>query len=82
MKKVYSDLERLKKMKDEEIDYSDIPETDEEFWQGAQVVLPARKKSLSLRLDEDVVAWFKSQGKDYHNRINAVLKAYKESHRH
>jgi uncharacterized protein (DUF4415 family) len=73
-------MKRLKEMKDEEIDYSDIPETDEEFWKDAQVIFPARKKVLSIRLDEDVVEWFKAQGKGYQTRINAVLKAYKEAH--
>jgi uncharacterized protein (DUF4415 family) len=78
--KRYSDMKRLRDMKDEDIDYSDIPETDEEFWKGAEVVFPARKKLLSIRLDEDVVEWFKAQGKGYQTRINAVLRAYKEAH--
>jgi uncharacterized protein (DUF4415 family) len=78
--KIFSDMKRLRNMKDEDIDYSDIPATDEEFWQGAKVVFPARKKLLSIRLDEDVVDWFKAQGKGYQTRINAVLRAYKEAH--
>jgi uncharacterized protein (DUF4415 family) len=81
MKKVYSDLKKLREMKDEDIDYSDIQETDEEFWRKAKVIFPSKKKILSIRLDEDVVEWFKAQGgRGYQTRINAVLKAYKEAH--
>ncbi len=43
------------------------------------MVLPAKKNLVSIRLDEDVLAWFKAQGKGYQSRINAVLRAYKEA---
>jgi uncharacterized protein (DUF4415 family) len=42
------------------------------------LVLPAKKKLISIRLDEDVVAWFKQQGRPYQTLINSVLKAYVE----
>ena len=45
--------------------------------QGLQVA--ARKAAVSLRVDADVLDWFKSQGAGYQTRINAVLKAYKEA---
>ena len=73
-------MKRLREIKDEDMDYSDLPETDEEFWKNAQVTFPSRKKILSIRLDEDVVEWFKAQGKGYQTKINAVLRAYKEAH--
>jgi len=71
---------RLQKMTDREIDYSDIPATDAKFWEKAQVVMPSSKTHLSLRLDEDVVEWFKRQGAGYQTRINAVLRSYVQAH--
>ncbi len=79
-KKYHSDLQRLRKMKDEEIDYSDIPELDEAFFEKAVIVLPQPKASVSIRLDQEVLDWFKSQGKGYQTRINALLRAYMEAH--
>lgn len=67
-------------MGDEDIDYSDIPELDEEFFRKARVVVPPRKKQLTLRLDTDVLDWLKSQGRGYQTRINAILRAYYEAH--
>ena len=64
--------ERLRQMSDRDIDYSDIPGTDEKFWANAGVVVP----TLSVRLDEDVVDWFKRQGPGYQTRMNAVLRSY------
>ncbi len=78
-KKYYSDSQRLRKMKDEEIDYSDIPELDEAFFEKAVIVLPKPKASVCIRLDQEVLDWFKSQGKGYQTRINAVLRAYVRS---
>lgn len=73
-----TDWNRLDKLTDEEIDTSDIPELDEEWFKNAKVVLPQKKKAISLRLDGDVVEWFKSnsKGRGYQTFINAVLKAY------
>ena len=79
-KKYYSDLKRLRKIKDEEIDYSDIPELDQAFFEKAVIVLPQPKASVSIRLDREVLDWFKSQGKGYQTRINALLRAYMEAH--
>jgi uncharacterized protein (DUF4415 family) len=63
------------------IDYSDIPETNQDFWMNAKVILPQKKRSLTLRLDPDIVDWFKEDGKGYQTKINAVLRAYVEAHR-
>jgi uncharacterized protein (DUF4415 family) len=79
-KKYYSDLKRLRKMKDEEIDYSDLPELDQAFFEKAVIVLPKPKASVSIRLDQEVLDWFKAQGKGYQTRINALLRAYMEAH--
>jgi len=69
-------IEKLETMPDSEIDYSDIPATDKEFWKIAKVKLPQPKKAISLRIDPEVLDWFKAQGKGYQSRMNAVLKAY------
>src|SRR5262245_27819062 len=50
-------------------------------WSGAMVALPARKRAISIRLDEDVLEFFKSAGSGYQRRINAVLRAYMEQTR-
>jgi len=71
----------LKARKDEEIDYSDIPALDEQFFKEARVVVPPGKKQITVRLDADVLAWMKAQGKGYQSRINAILRAYYEAHR-
>ena len=68
-------------MGDESIDYTDIPELDEDFFRKARVVVPPGKKQLTIRLDADVVSWLKDQGKGYQTRINAILRAYYEAHR-
>jgi uncharacterized protein (DUF4415 family) len=69
-------LDELMSIKDEDIDYSDIPELDEAFWKNAELVMPDTKVPVSLRLDQKVVDWFKKQGKGYQSKINAVLSAY------
>lgn len=68
------DIERLKNMKDEDIDYSDIPEITD--WSNAvrgKFYRPI-KKSVTIRLDADVLAWLKSQGAGYQTRLNAMLR--------
>lgn len=79
-KKYFSDLKRLRKMKDEEIDFTDIPELDEAFFEKAVIVLPQPKAAVCIRLDQEVLAWFKAQGRGYQTRINALLRAYMEAH--
>ncbi len=67
------DLEALDKMSDEDIDYSDAPEID---WSNAvrgKFYRPI-KKSVTVRLDADVLAWLKSQGAGYQTRLNAMLR--------
>ncbi len=57
------------------------PELDADFWDTAEIIFPAieGKQPVKLRIDRDVLAFFKSQGKGYQTRINAVLKSYVES---
>lgn len=74
-------IKELEEMPDEEISFKDIPETDLAFWKEAKLVLPAEKKAISLRIDKDILEWFKSLGKGYQTRMNAVLRAYMEAHK-
>ena len=65
-------LKEIEAIPDSEIDTSEIPELDEEFWQNAKIVMPKNY----LRVDLDILEWFKMQGKDYQALINAVLRDY------
>lgn len=71
-----ADLKALAAMRDEDIDTSDIPEVLD--WSGAVVGRFYRpvKQPVTLRLDADVVAWFKSQSEKYQTTMNQVLRAY------
>jgi uncharacterized protein (DUF4415 family) len=51
-------------------------EIGEEFWQNAHVVMPPGRASVHLRVDSDVLEWFKAQGKGHLTRMNAVLRSY------
>lgn len=76
-----TNLKALDSLKDKDIDYSDIPELDEEFFKHAVLIEPKKKQSLTVRFDIEVIDYFKSTvGKGYQTRMNAVLKAYVKSH--
>lgn len=80
-----TDWERVNALTDEEIDAaiaSDpdaAPELDEEWFRNAVVGIPA-KIAMSIRVDDDVMAWFRTQGKGWQTRMNAVLRAYAKAH--
>ncbi|HEU0221914.1 MAG TPA: BrnA antitoxin family protein, partial [Paracoccaceae bacterium] len=79
-----TDQERLKALTDEEIEaaIAGDPEADPELdWTRAELVEPVLKKPVSIRLDPDVLEFFRAQGKGYQTRINAVLRAYMEAKR-
>lgn len=70
-------LEELAAVSDSDIDYSDIPELDKEFWDNAVLTPPRSKSNVSLRVPEDVIAFFKAENpKGYTARMAAVLTAY------
>ena len=77
-------LQRLDAMTDEDIDYSEIPPLTPKIFAKAIVrkgLKPVmRKAQITLRVDAEVLEWFKRQGKGYQTQINAILKAYKEAH--
>jgi uncharacterized protein (DUF4415 family) len=66
-------------MKDADIDYSDIPPLDKSFFTKATAAWPPVKKQLTIRLDADVLAWLKGNGKGYQTRINRILRVVMES---
>jgi uncharacterized protein (DUF4415 family) len=82
--KSLTDWDRLRSMTEEEIernaaeDPDNPPWTDEE-WARARVVWPQGKAPVTLRLDRDIIAWFKHRGRGYQTRINAVLRAFVEA---
>lgn len=82
-----TDWQRLRSMTEAEITAraeadADAQPTSPEFWKSARLVMPPQgKKQITLRLDADVVAWFKSRGERYQTRMNAVLRAYMEAQR-
>jgi uncharacterized protein (DUF4415 family) len=61
---------------DSEIDYSDVPQLAEDFWKTAVTgrFYKPTKTSTTVRIDSDVLAWLKGQGKGYQSRINAILR--------
>jgi uncharacterized protein (DUF4415 family) len=73
-------LKQIESIPEKEIDYSDIPETDEAFWAKAELRLPQTKKGVYLRLDPDLIDWLKRQGPGYQTRINTILRSYMETH--
>ena len=84
-KKSHTDWKRLKAMTDQEIDFSEIPELTPEMFarsivrRGMKPVI--RKAQLTLRLDQDVLDWFRLQGRGYQTQINSLLRAYMEAHK-
>lgn len=78
-KSIKSDLRRIDRMQDSGIDYSDIPRLDKSFLKKATMAWPPAKKQLTIRLDEDVLAWLKGHGKGYQTRINRILRVVMES---
>lgn len=75
-----TDWKRLKAMKDEDIDTSDIPALDSGFWDvlSAKLVTPNRER-VSLRLKPEALSWFKQHGKGHITLMQAVLEAFAES---
>lgn len=79
-----TDWKRIRAMKDEDIAFTtDAPRTSPDDW--AQAVahrglpLPQRKEQIALRVDADVLAWYRAQGAGWQTRMNAVLKAFRDA---
>ena len=70
-------LKRLREMKDEDIDYSDIPSQRGAVWtRPGALISVGNKKQITVRLDADVLEFFKKTGTRYQSRINAALREY------
>jgi uncharacterized protein (DUF4415 family) len=83
-RKIKSDLEKLRNLTDDQIDASiaNDPDWSEEWnWSDAVLIIPAKKKAISIRVDEDVLDFFKQQGAGYQRRMNAVLRSYMQQKR-
>ena len=74
-----TDWERLRAMRDEDVDTSEIPELDKDFFKKA-VIWPGTKKQITLRLDPDVIEFFRKRGRGYQAMMNTVLRKYVEAH--
>jgi len=85
-RKIKSNLDKLRKLTDEEIDASIANDPDwQEFkdidWSKAVLIIPPKKKAISIRVDEDVLDYFKKEGTGYQRRMNAVLRSYMQQKR-
>ena len=81
-KKSQTDWKFLASSDDNQIDVSDIPNLDTSFWERATIRMPERKDRVTIRLDHDIVTWFKNMGAGYQTRMNDVLRSYINSHSH
>ena len=86
-KNTKTDWEKVNNMTEADINAAaasdpDAQPTDAAFWKNAEIVMPQPKLAISIRVDGDVLAWFKSHGRGYQTRINAVLRSYMEAHRY
>jgi uncharacterized protein (DUF4415 family) len=75
-----TDWARIDRMTDEEIDTSDSPPLDDDFFARAQWRMPEKKTAVTLSVDSEVLKWFEAQGADFQQRVNAALKIYAEAH--
>jgi uncharacterized protein (DUF4415 family) len=76
-KRSRTDWKRVDLMRDEDIDLSDSPELGAEFFANA-IIWPGPKKQITLRIDPDVLTFFRKHGRGYQSTINAVLRKYME----
>jgi uncharacterized protein (DUF4415 family) len=68
--------EELLTLSDADIDYSDIPPLDDDFWKNAVVVMPEKTEQITLRVKASVLEAYKATGKGYQTRMNSVLESY------
>ncbi|TAJ95179.1 MAG: 3-oxoacyl-ACP synthase [Gammaproteobacteria bacterium] len=79
-KRSKTDWRKVNAKADAEIDTSDIPPLGPDFFKSAVLRMPMAKSSITVRLDSDVLQWFRQQGSGYQTRINAVLRTYMDAH--
>jgi uncharacterized protein (DUF4415 family) len=80
-----TDFDYLDRVSDEEIAAGVAEDPDaaplDLDWSKAELVIPSGKKPISIRVDEDILDFFKKQGPGYQRRINAVLRSYMQARR-
>ncbi|MBM2815777.1 MAG: hypothetical protein HW421_2539 [Ignavibacteria bacterium] len=76
IKPTKTDWQRLSRKNDKEIDYSDIPKTDEKFWENAEIMIPRKKVDYTLKIDEDLALWLKEKGNSSNQAVNNIIRAY------
>jgi len=79
-----SDWKRVDAMTDEDIERAVASDPDtwipgEADWANAKVVWPSGKEPVTIRIDKDILEWFRKRGRGYQSRINAVLRAFVEA---
>jgi uncharacterized protein (DUF4415 family) len=84
-KKSATDWKRVDALNDKDLDKTDIPEISPEMFARGMVrrgLKPAsRKQQLTIRVDGDVLDWYKRQGQGYQTKINSLLRAYMDAHK-
>ena len=84
-KRSATDWKRVDKLKDKDIDKTDLPEVSPEMFARGLVrrglKSAARKQLLTIRVDGDVLDWYKRQGQGYQTKINSLLRAYMDAHK-
>ena len=75
-----TDWARIDRMTDEDIDTSDSPPLEDDFFARAEWRMPEKKRAVTLSVDSEVLKWFEGQGADFQQRVNAALKIYAEAH--
>ena len=73
--------DQIDAVEDKDIDFSDIPELDEEFWSRAELVEPDPTEQVTIRVKRSVLDYFKAPGKGYQTRMNRVLESYVRARR-
>ncbi len=74
-----TDWEAFCNLRDEDIDLSDIPELDKNFWTHVKIVRPDTTQQVTLRIKQSVLEYFKAGGKGYQTRMNQVLESFVKS---
>jgi uncharacterized protein (DUF4415 family) len=80
-KRSRTNWEKIDALKDSGIDFSDIPKLGKAFFKCATLSLPEPKTAVTIRLDRQVLNWFKAKRPGYQTRIIALLRAYMEAHK-
>ena len=71
-----TDWQKLSNQNEKEIDYTDIPKTDEIFWENSEVILPHKKVDFTFKIDEDLALWLMEKGDSSYQAVNNIIRAY------